>query len=285
MTPLRRWLATLLLVLPGAALGAAAAASAPITLVVCAPGYPGSTAEAQPTLDAFAAAAARAAGWPEGALAAVYHESESAGLDRLGAPDAALALVPLPFYLAHRVALGLTPVAQAVARGGSASETWTLVAGKGRVKTPADLAGARLVSLAAYAPAFVRAALAGWGNLPADVEMVSSGAVLSALRRAASGERVAVLLDREQADALPTLPFAGELEVVARSRPLPVSVLAAVGTRLPAARAAALVRALTSLGASADGAAALEGMRLAGFVAADRAALAAAERDFGGGAP
>src|SRR6059036_784782 len=51
-----------------AATGAAAGAR---TLVVCAPGYPGTTEEAQPTMDAFARAAEAAAGWPAGSLHAV----------------------------------------------------------------------------------------------------------------------------------------------------------------------------------------------------------------------
>src|SRR5262245_60817817 len=90
------------------ALGIAAVAtiSAPTnaattTLVVCAPGYPGSTAEAQPSLDAFAAAAAKAAGWPEGSFTAVYHPSEDDGLAALAKPDAALALVAWPFFDKH----------------------------------------------------------------------------------------------------------------------------------------------------------------------------------------
>jgi hypothetical protein len=261
-------------------LAATLARAEPITLVVCAPGYPGSTAEAQPTLDAFAAAAGRAAGWPAGGLAAIYHENAAAGLARLAEADAALALVPLSFFLEHRAALDLTPIAQAVPAGGSASESWSLVAGKGRVRSAAGLAGFELVGLAADSPRFVRAALAGWGELPADLRMRASGAVLSALRRAANGAPVAVLLDREAAAALPTLPFAADLEIVARTPPLPVSVLATVRGRLPAARAAAFSGALAGLAGTAEGATALAGLRLARFVPPDGAALAAIESAF-----
>ena len=56
--------------------------------------------------------------------------------------------------------------------------------------------------------------------------------MLSALRRVVKGEDVAVLLDGAQGDALPTLPFAAELEVLARSEPLPAAVVATVGRRL-----------------------------------------------------
>src|SRR5262245_61629184 len=92
----------------------AAAAPAPITLVICAPGYPGTTKEAQPSMDKLATAVSAAAGWPSARLAAVYYETEEAGVARLKAKTPALALIPLPFYLAHQGDLKLTARAQAV---------------------------------------------------------------------------------------------------------------------------------------------------------------------------
>ena len=182
-------------------------AATPTTLVACAPGYPGSTAEAQPAMDAFAGAAGAAAGWAPGELAARYHESEAAGLARFTQPDAALALVPLPFYLAHRQELGLTPRLAVAPEGGSATETWSLVAHAGSIRNNTDLEGWRLASLAAYAPRFVRGvALGGWGPLPSTVELVPGGAILSGLRKAAAGEKLALLLDSAQAKALPPRP-------------------------------------------------------------------------------
>jgi hypothetical protein len=261
--------------------GSAGAARPALTLVVCAPGYPGSTAEAQPAMDAFAAALAAAADWQPGELTAVYHETEKAGLARLAAPDAALALVPLPFWLQHRAALGLEPHLQAVQQGGAAAEEWSLAVSASAGSRPSDLAGCEILSLAGYAPRFVRGpALGAWGELPPGVTITFSPAVLSGLRKASGGAKVAVLLDAAQAAALPTLPYAAQLKVVARSRPLPVSVLCTIGRRMPAARLAALVKALTSLGSHPGGAAALAGVRMARFVAADQKALAAARAAF-----
>jgi len=251
------------------------------TLVVCAPGYPGSTAEAQPAMDAFAAAAGKAAGWPVGQLGAVYFETEEGGLGRLVQDDTVLALVPLPFFLAHADRLKLAPRAQAVVAGGEPAEPWTLVAATGSLASADGLAGFEIVSLAGYVPRFVSGpALGGWGEIPPGMRVTFSGAVLSALRRAAAGEAVAVLLDGPQAQALARLPFAAKLEVVYRSAPLPVSVLCAVGSRLPAARADGLVKALVSLGDSPQGAEALAGLRLDRFVPADGAALEAARTAF-----
>jgi hypothetical protein len=255
----------------------------PATLVVCAPGYPGTTAEAQPAMDGLAAAAAAAAGWGAGELAAEYHETEAGGLERLGRPDAALALVTLPFFLEHRAELGLEPAVQPVATGRPASEPWSLVAGAGRVAAPADLEGWELLSLAGHSPRFVRGpALGGWGELPQSLTITFSGAVLSGLRRAARGEAVVLLLDGPQTAALGRLPFAASLEVVHTSQPLPVSLLCTVRGRIAPDRAAAVVAALRRLGELPEAAEALAGVRLDRFVELDRTALESAISSFEG---
>lgn len=287
MTPRTACRAALLALLWALSPSAHAAGAAPtITLVACAPGYPGSTAEAQPTMDAFAAAVRSAAGLGPGELTALYHETEAGGLARFAEPDAALALVPLPFYLAHRRDLGLTARLAVVPQGGAATETWSLVAHAGALTKSADLEGWRLASLAAYAPRFVRdVALGGWGPLPASVELVAGGAALSGLRKAAGGEKLALLLDGAQTKALPSLPFAKDLAIVATSPPVPGSLFCSVGKRLPAARIEALSRALLRLEGTPEGAAALVGLRLSGFAPLDAAALGRAERAYDAARP
>lgn len=265
-----------------ASIAFAALADAPrATIVVCAPGSPGTTEEAQGAMDAFAAAVAAKAGLPAAALGATYAASEDAGIARLRATDAAVALVSLPFFLKHEKALALRAELQPVAQGGSAAERWSLVARKGRVATAAALDGFTLLSSAGFSPAFVRGpALGAWGKLPATVQIAQSAAVLSALRRAAAGEPVAVLLDGAQEAALPTLQFASELEVVARSPALPAGVVATVDRRLPAARWAKIGAALRALPADPAGAEALAGIRMSRFVPLDARALSAARRAY-----
>jgi hypothetical protein len=264
---------------------AAPAGAAPprLTLVACAPGYPGTTVEAQPSMDALAAALARTAALPAGELGAVYLPVEGDGVARLRQPDAGVALVSLPFFLQHGAALQLAPRLQVEVVGAGQAERWSLVAKKGRVTRPSDLAGFSVLSTAGFAPAFVRGATRGWGAIPETAKVVATTQVLSALRKAASGADVAVLLDGAQAEALPTLPFAGELEVVARSAPLPTSVVATVGARLPAARWSALEAALLGLHRDPAGAAALAGVRMVRFAPLDQAALAAARAVVQGG--
>jgi hypothetical protein len=236
------------------------------TLVFCAPGYPGGAGDAQPFVDQFATAAVASAGWTKGSLAALYDPTEQGGLAKLASSDAALAFVPYAFFVQHGAALHLVPLAQADVVGIGSTERWSLVAKVGAVTAASSLAGYTILSVAGYAPDFVRhSALAAW-TLPADVRIEATAQILSALRRVAAGEPVVVLLDQTQAAALPTLPFAAQLKVVQQSPPVPVAILAVVDSRVPAARARSLQAALLKMGHSAAEADTLGQLHLQGFV-------------------
>lgn len=275
----RRLIPMLLVVM----LVAPSSSAAALTMVFCAPGYPGSTAEAQSAMDGFAMAVATAAGWESDDLAAEYFETEEGGVARLAVADAGFSLVTLPFFLEHCDELGLRAEMLAVPTGRQAEEPWSLVAGKGKVHGPDDLDGWQLLSLAGHSEAFVRGpALGDWGELPSNLTITFSGAVLSSLRKAAKGEKIVVLLDAEQTEALDRLPFAGDLEVVHTSPPLPVSVVCSIGDRVSPEKKAKLLRALDGLAARPDAAEAMAGVRLVRFEPADIEALETAKAAFGG---
>lgn len=256
---------SLVLVLTGPPVGA----ETPCTLVFCAPGYPGDTEEAQPTMDALAAGLAGTAG----GLSAVYHRDGAAGLERLSHDDAALAVVTLPFYLRHHRELELEPLLAGVAAGGG-DRTWSLVAAKGSLGGPEDLDGWTVTGLPAYHPGLVAGpVLSGWGKLPESAKILFSGRVLSSLRKASRGEPVAVLLDRSQVDALPSLPYSDALEVVHTSGPLPTSLLCSVAGRMPPDRLKALMERFRTLHQDRKGAALLQTIRMERFVDLDRGEL------------
>jgi hypothetical protein len=236
------------------------------TLVFCAPGYPGGAGDAQPLLDQFTNAAVAISGWPPQSLVSVYDPTEEGGLAKLKSADAVLAFVPYPFFVEHAGELQLTPLVQADVTDIGPQQRWTLVAKSGRVAGPASMQGLTILSVAGYAPNFVRhVALEGWA-LPPDVRIESTGQILSALRRVAAGEPLAVLLDQSQAAALASLPFAGDLKTVTQSAELPVALIAVVGSRLPAGRAQTLKAGLLKMGQAPQGADSLAPLRLRGFV-------------------
>lgn len=241
-------------------------AAAASLLVFCAPGYPGTSGDAQPLVDEFATTLGGAAGWPAGSLSAVYDASEKSDLTRLAAPEAVLAFVPYPFFVQHGAELHLSPLAQADVQPAGVQQRWTLVLQKGHAPAPAGLAGLNIISTAGYAPDFVRAVLHNFGALPPTTTITATGQVLSALRRAASGDPVAVLLDQEQASAMTSLPFAANLQTAGTSAAVPVALIVVVAGRLPQPRAQQLQQTLLHLSGSPAGAASLGRLRLNGFV-------------------
>jgi ABC transporter, phosphonate, periplasmic substrate-binding protein len=241
-------------------------AAAAATLVFCAPGYPGGAGDAQPFVDQFAGAAVKAAGWPVGSLAAIYDPTDEGSVAKLASADAVLAFVPYPFFVEHGAQLHLTPLVQADVAGTGIRQRWTLVAKAGRVTGPTSLTGYTIMSVAGYAPDFVRhSALEAW-TLPSDVKIQSTGQILSALRRVATGEQAVALLDQVQTAALSTLPFANDLKTVTQSAELPVAIIVVVASRVPAARAKTLQTGLLKMGHGGESSDVLSQLRLQGFV-------------------
>jgi len=241
------------------------AGEARITLVICAPGYPGSTADAQPTMDRFASQVSALSGWPAGHVQAIYYETEEAGLARMRAADAVLAMVPLPFFIRHGTDLKMRPLLSVEPESGS-EEVWSLVARRGLIQKPSDLAGWEVLGQPCYAPRLVRGPILGtWGQVPADVRFTFAPRVLSALRRAAAEERMAVLLDHAQTEAMAALPFAADLEVVTRSKPLPANLICALDEHADTSDLAKLEAALRSFHEKDEGRAVLADARMKRF--------------------
>src|SRR5256886_14718426 len=234
-------------------------ALAATTLVVCAPGYPGNTAEAQPAMDALARSLARAAHLPEGSLAALYEETEPGCARRLAQQESPLLLATLPFSLVHEQELRLVARLSAMPQGSETLERWTLVTGKDH---PPSIEGYTVESTAGYSKRFVRAMAP---KLPGKVEIQQTSAVLSALKRAANGEKLAVLLDGSQAAAMAKLPFAGSLAVLQTSPPIPVALVATVRQRIDDERWKTLEAAFLRLAHDRAARDAVDGVRIAGL--------------------
>jgi hypothetical protein len=128
------------------------------------------------------------------------------------------------------------------------------------------LAGYTILSVAGYAPDFVRRSALGSWALPADVKIEATGQILSALRRVAAGEPVVALLDQTQAAAIASLPLASELQTVMQSPELPVAIVAVIDTRVAAGRARTLQAGLLKMGHGSGSAESLEALHLRGFV-------------------
>src|ERR1700682_1914810 len=84
-------------------------ALAAAALVVCAPGSPGNTEEAQPAMDALARSLERAAHLLDGEVAAAYEETEAGCSRRRADKHAGMVLAHPPFFLWHEEAVRGVP--------------------------------------------------------------------------------------------------------------------------------------------------------------------------------
>lgn len=263
-------------------LSSTAMAADPVAMVICAPGFPGSTTEAQGAIDALANAMASAAKWGPAELKGSYYETEAGGIARLSQPDAAIALLPLALFLEQESTLKLTARQAAIMKGRTdPNETWALVAKKGAIPNAGALAGYEIQSIVGFSPKFIKGPVLGaWGKLPEGVKFTQTKQVLSAMRKAAKGDKVALVLDSEQTAAIATSPFAADLEIVYKSAPLPMGVIATVGTKVPDAKWKPMGEALPKLGGTPDGAKALEGVWKLRFDVLDAKGIEAARKTF-----
>jgi len=216
------------------------------TLVFCAPGYPGGAGDAQPYVDQFAKATASSSGW-SGHPCGRVRSHRARRLAKLNDKDSVLAFVPYAFFVQHGAALHL---ARWRSRCGRCRHRGALDAGGkagGSVTDAKSLSGYTILSVAGYAPEFVKhSALAAW-TLPSDVKIEATGQILSALRRVASVNRWWRCSIKTQAASLATLPFAAQLKSLVQSPPLPVALIAVVDSRVPAARAKTVQTALIQI--------------------------------------
>ena len=275
-------LASVLLVI-AASLASGAGRIEAATIVFCSPGSPGDTAQAKPAMDQFARAVEKAGGLPAAAVSAEYHEAETAGVDALRATGTLVGAVPVPFFVAHGKDLGLEPRLAIVTTTGQ-PERYALVVKKGTAAKAADLAGWEITGTSGYAAGFVRRAFVKeFGALPDDARVSFTASPLQALRRAATGEKLAVVLDAAQSGSLSNLPFGADLQILARSEPLPSGLVCALRAAAPAGAktVTSILKGLERLPKSQEGSAALLAIRVERFEAIDAARIARLRADYG----
>ena len=181
-------------------------------------------------------------------------------------------MITAPFFVKYRAELKLKPRLKAVGESGR-DEVWSLAARKGAIAAPASLDGWEVTGLPGFAPGFVRGPMLGaWGDLSETTRITFTSRVASALLKAASGEKLAVILDGEQAASLSSHPNAADLEVVARSRPMPSSLLCTVG-EVGGRDLESLLKAMPRLPDREGGGEILKSLRLSRFEPVDSAAV------------
>lgn len=199
-----------------------------VSIVICYPGAPGTTEQAEKVMAAFSRTLEQVSGLPGGKVRCVFYPEAKPALEFIEKERPVLGIFSLPFYLRYKSDLALVPVLQVV-RQEKATQTFHVIAKKGRYGDLDSLKGKRLVSNHLFDPAFLdRVVLEGRKVGPFQTEQTRKP--LRAIRKAARGEEDAVLVDSKQWTKLQDVAsLKGQLEEVHRSRPLPTEPVVAIG--------------------------------------------------------
>jgi hypothetical protein len=202
----------------------------------------GSSEQAAATMDAFARYLEKAAGWPAGSASASYVNTVEGGPGAIAATHPGFLIVPMPIFLRHHDEDAWTPLRVVVTVSGDA-QRYSLFGPPGA--SLQALAGATLEGEIAYDSAFVAGVVLDSPKV--DLDLRATSRTLSAVRRVLKGERLAVLLDEEERQALASLPQGSTLVKLAESAWMPAGIV--VATRLAsAADRASLEKALDRAG-------------------------------------
>jgi hypothetical protein len=271
---------TLALALVLAAAPGSLTAAEPVIVSVVAPGQPGTTEDAAPTLSRLAAHLETSLGRAPGSVRITYFPERDEG--RASLDGAAYAFLPLALALAWEKELGGLRVLAQVETERGTTESFALVRPRG---SPPGLGGVTVRGSACVDARFVRRVILAGAEGAEGSEPVFARRTLSALRKLPDQPDAAVLVDEAQAEALDSLPFGDRLEAVFRSSPRPgVLVVALVRAARPEEEIADLRRALLSLHRTPEGAELAADMRMTRYVPPDEAAIDAARTLYGGGA-
>jgi hypothetical protein len=255
------------------------AVSAPTQLLVYLAGGPGDTAAAEKPLRSFLDQWETAAGLPKGSLEGKYFPQKEAALSFAKESSPGLFMLPAVTFFEQEKTWGLTPIAQ-VAVNDSAAETLYVVVKKGALADAAALNGKKVLTTLLVEPKFADlVVLEDDKSLARLANLELERSPLAALRKLREGTADGVLLDQAQWAGMEKLPFASELTLLAKTKPVPRPVIA-VGKGVDAATAKKLREGLLKLADSPQTKAQLQQFGAESVIAADEALLAMARKRF-----
>ena len=228
------------------------ATAGPHDLVVIRPGGATASDEAQQNVNNLLKLIARSAGWPAESANARYFNNENEGLQYIQATKPGFVLVTPGFYLKHRTKLNLTPVNK-ISLAGSTTSSFSVIARKGTLSSLVDLKNKTVAGSSLSELEFVqKIVFGGTLKLGADVKAKQMSG-LPALKALRSGEVDAVVLDAQEYQSLPALPFASEFTTIFTSKPITNTGIMAAGKHTDDTSIKAMFQATKEFCATADG--------------------------------
>ena len=197
-------------------------------MLLCLPGFPGTSIQAQPYIDKVLRHLESKMDWPALSMKGVYIPDGPLALKKLSAKKPGIALVGPSIYASQHKAFKMKVIAK-VEVNGQAQQTYSVVTKKGGPKTLKELAGKTLKGTVVYDTSYIYNILLN-GEIPKGaLKLENVKRPLGALRDVARGKTDGAIISQEVKNHMKELPFASDLQVIYTSKPVPPPAVVVMG--------------------------------------------------------
>jgi len=219
-------------------------------MLFCLPGFPGTTSQAQPYIDKMLRHLEGKLALAQGTMTGTYLPDGDKSEKKLAGSKPDLALVGPSILAGSHKAMGMKVIAK-VEINGRGQETYSVITAKGGPSSLADLAGKTVSGAVVHDEKYVHNVLLDRKLAAGNLTLMSQKRPLKSLRDVARGKVDAAIVDRSVVDHMSELDFAGDLQVIYTSVPVPAPAVVVMGEGK--AHAAKLKSVLVGLCKRADG--------------------------------
>lgn len=243
--------------------------SGPITVLICYPGGKVNSQEAKSVTDSMLQILEESGGWPRGTISSQFTSESEDCRKYLTEKKPQFAITSLGIFLEHRADLNLLPLVQLRIQG-SSTDTYRILVRQGAFTSIEELKGKILGGSLLQDPTFLKRIIFQGSVDPASYfTLQNSRRVLRSLRDLSMGKLDAVMVNDQQYQALGSLPFADQLQVVFTSKAVPLLGVAANGNSTSADDRRRFSQALYNICSRQNGKQLCELFGLEAFVPAD----------------
>ena len=233
-------------------------------LLMLLPGFPGTTAQAQPYVDKMLRYLEKDLKLKSGTMKGLFISDASKAQKKLEAVKPGIALMGASVYAQNSKTSNITVIAKLYANG-QKEQKYYIVTGKKGAGNLADLKGKAISGQLANDGRFIQNVIFDKKG-PANLTFKFQKRALKSLRDVAKGKVDAAIIDDVTKEHMKTLDFAKELKIIFTSKPVPVPVVVVLNSAKK--DAAKIKKSLTTICNTKEGKALCKSLTISSIIPA-----------------
>lgn len=197
-------------------------------MLLCLPGFPGTTVQAQPYIDKMLRHLEDKLGLEARSMSGVFIPDGGDSVEKLKSVEPGLALVGPSVLAGNHGPLGMKVIARLIIDGKS-TEKYSVVVAKGGPASLKELSGKKVSGAVVHDEKYVVKVLLDGAVGMGDLQLVSQRRPLKSLRDVARGKAAAAIVDSSVIEHMSELDFAKDLEIIHESKPVPAPAIVLIG--------------------------------------------------------